>query len=196
MNDLNANSYDLSDAQLMLDELLPKHRSMSAEKKTQAVPNKYLNLSSFDVSPRKTTEKSVVQDGVKESEEQDTALKDFDAWEDIIAWCMTLTRAETGFVVDSQGFVIASRGRIPGQGIEGVGAELVCSIDQLERIDPDAGRLLNVEIELDKRRLVGFVTGVGEQNVYVVGLIASEPLNSSIKHKILHQITNNLPNLD
>ncbi len=196
MNDLNANSYDLSEARLILDELLPNQRNVSGEKKLQSIPSKYLDLSSFNLPQRKPTVKAFSHNVEKEVEEPDTSLKDFDNWEDILAWCMSLSRAETGFVVDSQGFVIASRGRIPALGIEGAGAELVCSIDQLERIDPDAGKLLSVEMEFDKRRLAGFVAVSGEQNDYVVGLIAAEPLNTSLKHKILQQITHNLPHLD
>ncbi len=196
MKDLNANLYDLSDAQLMLETLLPKQRCVSVENKPHAVSNKYLSLNSSSLLQQKPAPKAAVQDPELTEDEHDTALKEFDRWEDIIAWCMSLSRAETGFVVDSQGFVIASRGRIPGQGIEGAGAELVCSIEQLERIDPDAGKLHSVEIEFDKRRLVGFVAGFGDQNTYFTGLIAPEPLNTQIKHKILQQINHNLPHLD
>jgi len=196
MKDLNANLYDLSDAQLILETLLPKQRCVSVENKPQAVSNKYLSLNSSGLLQQKTTSKEAIQDTEVTGDEHDTALQEFDRWEDIIAWCMSLSRAETGFVVDSQGFVIASRGRIPSQGIEGAGAELVCSIEQLERIDPDAGKLHSVEIEFDKRRLVGFVAGFSDQNTYYAGLIAPEPLNTHMKHKILQQINHNLPHLD
>lgn len=196
MNDLNANSYDLSDAQLMLDELFPKHRNVSVEIKSQTVLNKYLDLSSFNLQQRKPYARTFVHEPETGVEDVGAVRKDFESWEDIVAWCMSLSRAETGFVVDSQGFVIASRGRIPGHGIEGIGAELVCSIEQLERIDPDAGRLLSVEMEFDKRRLAGFVAGSDEQNSYVVGLIAPEPLSTLLKKNILKQISNNLPHLD
>lgn len=195
MKDLNANLYDLSDAQSMLDALLPKQRCVSVENKPQAVSNKYLSLTSASILQKPATH-AVVHDLEESADGPDTALNEFNRWEDIIAWCMSLSRAETGFVVDSQGFVIASRGRIPSQGIEGAGAELVCSIEQLERIDPDAGKLQSVEIEFDKRRLVGFVAGSDDQNTYFTGLIAPEPLNTQIKHKILQQINHNLPNLD
>ncbi len=196
MNDLNAHSYDLSDAQLMLDELLPKQRNASVEKKPQTVLNRYLDLSSFSLPQRKPAAKTLVHDIEKGAEDIDTTLKDFSGWEDVVAWCMSISCTETGFVADSQGFVIASRGRIPAHGIEGIGAELVCSIEQLERIDPDAGRLLSVEMEFDKRRLAGFVVGSDERNNYVVGLIAPEPLSTSLKNSILQQITHNLPHLD
>lgn len=196
MNDLNVNSYDLSDAQVMLQALLPKQRGTSVENKPRVLPNRYIDLSSVNHPRRTPVGKTVIEEVQKESEEFDTAVQDFDSWEGILAWCMSLSRAETGFVVDSQGFVIASRGRIPSQGIEGIGAELVCSIEQLERIDPDAGKLSFVEMEFDKRRLAGFVACSDKNNEYVAGLIAPEPLNSVVKHKIIQQIIHNLPQID
>ncbi len=196
MNDLSANLYDLSDAQQLIYELLPNQRGVSIEKKPQITTNKYLSLSSINILQQSQTKIARSEDIGQKAEERDTSLRDFESWECFIAWCMSISRAETGFVVDSQGFVIASRGRIPSQGIEGTGAELVCSIEQLERIDPSAGRLLSVEIEFDNRRLVGFVANSGENNNYVAGLIAPEPLNTTIKQKIVQQILHNLPHLD
>jgi hypothetical protein len=196
MNDLNANSYDLYDAQQLLSTLLPKQRSVPTEKHPQAAVRKYLDLSAVDTSLQKQPSEANKGNVVIKSEEFDTALKTFNTWESIIAWCMALSRAEAGFVVDSQGFVIASRGRMPNQGVEGPGAELVCSIEQLERIDPEAGSLLSVEMEFDKKRLLGFVAGTGASSCYVVGLISPEAVSSSGKQAIIQQIIHNLPNLD
>jgi hypothetical protein len=132
----------------------------------------------------------------KVEEEPEPVLQKFDSWENLIAWCMSSSRAEAAFVVDSQGFVIASRGRIPSQGFEGAGAELICSIEQLERIAPEAGRILCVDMDFDKRRIVGFVASTDESAPFVVGLVAPEPLRNETKNKITQQIVNNLPNLD
>jgi hypothetical protein len=109
---------------------------------------------------------------------------------------MSATRAEAAFVVDSQGFVIASRGRIPSQGFEGAGAELICSIEQLERIAPDAGRILCLDVDFDKRKIVGFVASSEEIPPYVVGIVSPEPMRVELKSKITQQIMKNLPHLD
>lgn len=196
MNDLNANLYDLSDAQQLINELLPSQRGVTVQRKPHITANKYLNLSSINFPKQSQKKNARYEDIEKKAVEHDIALRDFESWEDIITWCMSISRAEAGFVVDSQGFVIASRGRIPSQGIEGTGAELVCSIEQLERIDPGAGRLLSVEMEFDNRRLVGFVASSGNNNDFVAGFIAPEPLNTSTKQKIVQQIIHNLPHLD
>jgi hypothetical protein len=196
MNDLNANSYDLYDAQQLLNTLLPKQKSALTEKPPQSALRKYLDLSSVNVPSQKHANDPDIENSVIEAEELDSALKRFDTWESIVAWCMALSHAEAGFVVDSQGFVIASRGRLPNQGVEGPGAEMVCSIEQLERIEPEAGRLMSVEMEFDKKRLLGFVAGTGESNYYVVGLLSPESVGSSGKQAIIRQIVHNLPNLE
>lgn len=197
MNEHNANSFDLLQAQQLLNMLMPRSGSGVKEKPVQlGVPN-YSNLSVSNlakrVRPSDTTDEVVKP---KVDEEPETVLQKFDSWENCIAWCMSSTRAEAVFVVDSQGFVIASRGRIPSQGFEGAGAELICSIEQLERIAPEAGRILCVDMDFDKRRIVGFVASSNETAPYVVGLVAPEPLNNETKHKITQLIVNNLPNLD
>jgi len=197
MNEHNANSFDLLQAQQLLNMLVPRPGSAVKEKPVQlGVPN-YSNLSASNlaqrVRPSETTDE-VVKPTVEEEPEQ--VLQKFDSWENCIAWCMSSTRAEAAFVVDSQGFVIASRGRIPSQGFEGAGAELICSIEQLERIAPEAGRILCVDMDFDKRRIIGFVASSDEMPSFVVGLVAPEPLRNETKHRITQQIVSNLPNLD
>jgi hypothetical protein len=109
---------------------------------------------------------------------------------------MSTIRAEAAFVVDSQGFIIASRGRVPSQGFEGTGAELVCSVEQLERVAPDAGKLLWVDLDFDKRRVVALITPSESAEYYVVGFISPDSAFYSLKQHITNQIIDNLPHLD
>lgn len=197
MNEQSANSYDLLQAQQLLNILVPKPGSAAREKPVQIDTPKYSRLTAGDLPNRAQQSRTTDQVAavmVDEAPEMD--LQDFDSWESCIAWCMSSTRAEASFVVDSQGFVIASRGRIPSQGFEGAGAELICSIEQLERIAPDAGKILCIDVDFDKRRIVGFVAASQDAPPYVVGLVAPEPLRIESKHKIIRQILGNLPNLD
>jgi hypothetical protein len=197
MNEQSANSFDLLQAQQLLNILVPKAGGAAKEKPAQLdIPN-YSRLSTGELPQRArqpiTTD---VAANVTIAEEPEMAMQSFDSWESCIAWCMTSTRAEAAFVVDSQGFVIASRGRIPSQGFEGAGAELICSIEQLERVAPDAGKILCIDVDFDKRRIVGFVAACEGTPPYVVGLVAPEPLRMEVKHKMVRQILGNLPNLD
>jgi len=197
MNEQSANSYDLLQAQQLLNLLVPKPGSAAKEKQVQVDSPKYSRLSTADLpqSARQTKTRDVAVN-VTVDEEPEMAPQKFDSWESCIAGCMSSTRAEAAFVVDSQGFVIACRGRIPSHGFEGAGAELICSIEQLERIAPDAGKILCIDMDFDKRRVVGFVASSQDTPPYVVGLVAPDPMRIEVKHKIVRQILGNLPNLD
>lgn len=198
MNEQSANSYDLIQAQQLLNLLVPKPGSSVKEIPAQQMDTpKYSSLSVVIPSPR-SQQAAKTDEGPDASEisKNEPVLENFDSWEGCIAWCMTCTRAEAAFVVDSQGFVIASRGRIPSQGFEGAGAELICSIEQLERIAPDAGTILCIDIDFDKRRIVGFAASCESTPPYVVGIVAPEPIRYESKQKMIQHIVNNLPNMD
>ena len=197
MNDQSAHSYDLLQAQILLNRLLPRSAETVREvAKHPDAPN-YSSLSVVSTPARdEGRADSEGAPGAANRDEPDLQPENFDSWETCIAWCMSLTRAEAAFVVDPQGFVIASRGRIPSQGFEGAGAELVCSIEQIERVAPDAGKILCIDVDFDKRKIVGFVAASDNATPYVVGLVAPEPLRIEAKQKITQQIVNNLPNLD
>jgi hypothetical protein len=197
MKEQSANSYDLLQAQQLLNILVPKTGSAAKEKPVRLDTPNYSRLSTADLpqSVRQTRTADVAVN-VPVAEEPEMAMQNFDSWESCIAWCMSSTRAEAAFVVDSQGFVIASRGRVPSQGFEGAGAELICSIEQLERVDPDAGKILCIDVDFYKRRIVGFVAACEGTPPYVVGLVAPEPLRMEVKHKMARQILGNLPNMD
>jgi hypothetical protein len=197
MNEQSANSYDLLQAQQLLNILVPKAGSATKEKPVHLDAPNYSRLSTGDLPQvaRQTKTADVAVKVTVDAEPEMTPQK-FDSWESCIAWCMSSTRAEAAFVVDSQGFVIASRGRVPSQGFEGAGAELICSIEQLERVAPDAGKILCMDVDFDKCRIVGFVAASEGTPPYVVGLVAPEPLRMEVKHMIVRQILGNLLNLD
>jgi hypothetical protein len=197
MNEQSANSYDLLQAQQLLNILVPKAGSAAKEKPLHLDTPNYSRLSTVDLPQSARQPRTAdVAANVTVAEEPEMAMQNFDSWESCIAWCMSSTRAEAAFVVDSQGFVIASRGRVPSQGFEGAGAELICSIEQLERVAPDAGKILCIDVDFDKRRIIGFVAACEGTPPYVVGLVAPEPLRMEVKHKMARQILGNLPNLD
>jgi hypothetical protein len=197
MKEQNVNSFDLIQAQQLLNQLVGKPGGSVQKQLDQVeIPN-YSKL--LAITPPKTAEPVVADDEDKKgvvSKEAELAFEDFNSWEACIAWCMNATKAEASFVVDSQGFVIASRGRIPSQGFEGAGAELICSIEQLERIAPDAGTIRCIDVDFDRRRMVGFVASTENTPQYVVGLVAPEPLLFDVKLKISRHMVANLPNMD
>jgi hypothetical protein len=194
MSENNEISYDLFQAQQILTLLKQKPCLVSKGPDSETTTSPYSELSKLGLTKQAWPSRTTVATELIPAEPKNEDIpQTFDSWESCITWCMSLTRAEAAFVVDSQGFIIACRGRIPSQGFEGAGAELICSIEQLERIAPDAGKLSCVDLDFDKKRLVGFVAASDETALYIVGLVAPESLSSPIKHKILNQIISNLP---
>jgi hypothetical protein len=199
MTDRSANSYDLKQAQQILNTLFPSSDGTTQEEQVPDEAPQYLRLS--EESPARMASRTAMSPVVSPPEvfaaTNEALNQQFSSWEECIAWCMSLTRSESAFVADSQGFVIASRGRIPGQGFEGTGAELICSVEQLERIAPDAGKLLWLDLDFDRYRMVGIITPPVDEEYYVVGLIAPDS-SSFYSHKqiITRNILKNLPNMD
>lgn len=193
MTDLSANSYDLKQAQQILNILFPTAEGVSQEKRVPDEAAKYVRL----VKESRPSSVPVASAPEQLAATSEAHHQHFTSWEECIAWCMSLTRAEAVFVADSQGFIIASRGRIPGQGFEAAGAELICSIEQLERIAPDAGTLLWLDLDFDKCRVVGFITPPVAAEYYVVGMIAPDS-SSFYSHKqiITRNILENQSNMD
>jgi hypothetical protein len=198
MKDRSVNSYDLKDAQQILTTLAPSTGAATRQRSVPASTPEYLRFPN-DFSSQKASRISVQPSSEPKgptAAAENIQPQNFTSWESCIAWCMSTIRAEAAFVVDSQGFIIASRGRVPSQGFEGTGAELVCSVEQLERVAPDAGKLLWVDLDFDKRRVVAFITPSDSSEYYVVGFIAPDSAFYSLKQSITNQIIDNLPHLD
>lgn len=197
MKDRNVNSYNLAYAQQILASLVQKKQHgkslepidtqtfvrLTAQQKTDPVA-----LPPIGAGPANT------------QDPQETELtpppQKFNDWESCIAWCISMTRAEAAFVVDSQGFIIATRGRIPGHGFECTGAEMIYAMDQLERIDPEAGNLLWIDLDFNKRRLVGFVTPAEDAAYFIVGLVAPESSYNASKNLISKHIIESLASMN
>jgi len=66
----------------------------------------------------------------------------------------------------------------------------------LERIDPDAGKLLWIDLDFNKRQLVGFVTPAENGEYYIVGLVTPDPSYIASKHLISKLIIESLTNMN
>ncbi|APG28083.1 hypothetical protein A7E78_09670 [Syntrophotalea acetylenivorans] len=197
MRDQSVPLYDLEQAQQILTRLTPVTPGQTQAPILPEAGSSFvrLSLSSLAIETQPKSNPTPQAAGA-EPEGKLELPPHFNTWEDCISWCMEVTRSEAAFVVDSQGFIIASRGRIPGRGIECTGAELVCAVELLERMDPDSGNLTWVDFDFDRRRLVGFIAPKEEGEFYIVGLLAPEPAYYSHKQAITSQIIESLPGID
>ena len=198
MRDRNVNSYNLQYAQQLLATLVPKKQRGAAVGPENESRNFVRLTQQKRAIPAELPEAATNPAGDKGCQETVATppLQKFTDWESCIAWCIGITRAEAAFVVDSQGFIIATRGRIPGHGFECTGAEMIYAMDQLERIDPEAGKLLWIDLDFNKRRLVGFVTPMEDAAYFIVGLVSPEASYNASKHVMSKHIIESLPSMN
>jgi hypothetical protein len=120
---------------------------------------------------------------------------ELESWEAFLAWSLELCRARAGFVVDPQGFVVATRGNVPTDHFDGLGAELAYAMEQLDRIDTEAGSLLSIELQFSSRRLMAMRVPKETGESFVVGYVGSRPLGDEIRTAIARQVTHSLDRL-
>ncbi len=118
----------------------------------------------------------------------DAVAPEMDSWPTFLAWAMDVARSRAAFVVDSQGFVIASRGNVPSDGFAGTGAELCYAMEHLLKIDPDAGELRSVEFDFKGRSIVGLRAGGAGELLYILGLVGAASLPQEVKNAISKQL--------
>ncbi|MDY0260887.1 hypothetical protein [Syntrophotalea acetylenica] len=197
MKDRNVNSYNLSYARQLLDAMAPTRKPASKiDQPTDTRPYVRLMPVQKPGNGEQATRPTETVSAEKTRPAFTEPSENFPDWESCIAWCIGITSAEAAFVVDSQGFIIATRGRIPSHGFECTGAELVFTMDQLERIDPEAGKLLWIDLDFNQRRLVGFITPVQNNEYFIVGLVAPDPAYNILKPSISKHIVKSLPSMN
>lgn len=195
MTNHNAPSYDLDQAQLLLHSLIsgiPKPSAMACQEQGELLFTRLQRVTVPSITslagPSARTHQNIDQIPMEVPEL-------FTSWEDCMAWSMEITGSASTFVVDSQGFIIASQGDLPDRGIECIGAELVCSVETLERIDADYGKLAWIDLDFENRRIVGFIAPTGEE-YFIVGLLSPKPHYHQLRTLLERQIMASLPGMD
>jgi hypothetical protein len=113
---------------------------------------------------------------------------ELESWEVFLAWSLELCRARAGFVVDPQGFVVATRGNVPANQFAGLGAEMAYAMEQLDRIDVESGSLLTLELQFASRRLLAVRVARNGSGSFVVGFVGARPLADEVRAAIMRQL--------
>ncbi|WP_225071243.1 hypothetical protein [Desulfuromonas sp. CSMB_57] len=197
MKDRNVNSYDLKQAQQILSALAPAAVTVARKKAAIQAQAAFLKFPQRPMQALSGSVSVACPTTAAGQAEQLAPPETIRTWDDCIRWCLEATRSHAAFVVDSQGFIIASQGLIPEAGFECTGAEMICSLEQLERIDPEAGKLLWIDLDYGQRRIAGLVTPSNTAEYFIVGLVSPDSFRF-FAHKALitSKILENLPHID
>ncbi len=101
-------------------------------------------------------------------------------WEQLLEWCLVAFDAEAAFVMDAYGLVVANRGRMTPDAVQGVGARLMVALQHAAQmaVDTPDGTSRALAVELATGWLSGLrvVVGEGEDALQLtVGIVAKAP---------------------
>ncbi len=136
----------------------------------------------------------VAVDGEETATEADVALEGLQDWQQLMHWCLELTGAESAFVVDRHGFVVASAGQDSrNDDFEGVGAELCYAMEQLDRLHPDNHKLKAVSLKFDDCCIFSFrAVEADVEEVFVIGVVSAEALPRESQRTVFRVANANL----
>lgn len=119
---------------------------------------------------------------------------ELDSWEPVIKWSLVQFGAESGFAVDTQGFVIATAGQVANDGFEAMGAELCYAMEQLERVDPASSGLVWVDLEFGRRRIVCLRVAPEEKEPMILGFVGAGTEYIAIRSQVEHVVLDAMQN--
>jgi len=188
----NANRAGLSDqqlAQLLTRQLRPgggrQHR-VKAQRRSC-----YMDFPTFEQSEKPAT-------SLTEADLLPSAIMlepgEFTSWQELLDWCVSLSKAKAAFVVDGHGFIVAAAGGdSESETLEGIGAELCYAMEQLERINPGEDRLQSVSLKFGHGAIYSLRAQAGKaEEEFVVGVLSSEALEREVQRAVYEQTRKNL----
>jgi hypothetical protein len=115
-------------------------------------------------------------------------------WEELLDWCMELHPSTVAFVVEPQGFVIASRGSWSFSHLEGIGPQLI-SITGMARELGENGSARTVSLQLESFWLSGLVVPRSDMGEFIIAFIGESPLEVSTRDLLDAQARFNIDHL-
>ena len=104
-----------------------------------------------------------------------------DAWNQLLDGCIGIAQADSAFLMEPQGLVVAARGRLSADVAEGIGGRLMLALDQAAQMSP--GKSHTVCVEFDGRWLTGVRLTVGD-TLLTLGVTAEQPLPRDIREAL------------
>lgn len=118
----------------------------------------------------------------------------FDSWETLLEWCLGQFPARVAFVVEPEGFVIATWGSWSFSHLEGVGPLLLDINARSSEIEEDA-RPAFFALQLESHWLNALVIRREGMGDFIVGFFGPEMASGSERTNIKRQIQHNIDNL-
>jgi len=125
----------------------------------------------------------------------DLSEREFDSWEELLAWCLDQVQAASALVVDLNGFVVASAGRVAQDTVEGLGARLHELATQAQEEQESSGPLHSIELRYEQQRVVVIPPQEEQASGYLVVLVKTLRVDDELIAAIARQVDHNFARL-
>lgn len=182
MRDQSESSFDLERA-VNLSRRLSSRQPIQATRPEVETPTDYANF----LSDHAPVQRSVRKGSALVREILPSPRQEPRNWDELVLWCASSVRCDSGFVVDGKGFVIAHYGRDEGR-FEGMGAELAAAMDQLAMAHVGKVRLTWVEVAQERHRTLCIpIAGEAGWDALVV-LLTAAPVAADLMEALTEKI--------
>lgn len=107
-----------------------------------------------------------------------------ETWNQLLDGCLAVADAESAFLMDGHGLVIACRGRIDANDAEAIGARLLLTLDQASAMSFGDEPARSVIVELGGRWLSGLRASNRGGLSLTVGVLGLSPLGSAAREVV------------
>lgn len=119
----------------------------------------------------------------------------FGSWDDLLQWAMPLAEAVSAFVMDPEGFAIATKGDLVGENAQAVGAQLMVTMAEADRVEYPATPALVMSVEYASTTLTGVRVERDPGQAFTIGFLARLALSPANIAAVRLQVTHNLGHL-
>ena len=110
-------------------------------------------------------------------------------WSVFLDACLRASAGETAFAMDSDGLILASRGRLAREQATSVGTRLTAALDHSRRMEISGGGVQTALVEFEHQWLTGVAVEREPGKAYTIGVLAREPVPPSVRTDIRNTLT-------
>jgi hypothetical protein len=119
----------------------------------------------------------------------------FESLDELLGWAMELTSSSSAFVMDPEGFAIATRGSLLGEDAQAVGAQLMVTMSEADRAEHPGTPALAVAVDYASSTLTGLRVERDAGQVFTIGFVATHTPSPQERAAVCAQMAHNLGHL-
>jgi len=119
----------------------------------------------------------------------------FESLDELLQWAIELTSSSAAFVMDPEGFAIATRGTLLGEDAQAVGAQLMVTMAEADRSEHPGTPALALAVDYASSTLTGLRVERDAGQVFTIGFVAGHTPSRQQRAAVCAHLAHNLGHL-